>query len=183
MHRGLCATNTKAEQRVTAQSPVCCWQQLTMGRCTAFPGCTSKLPPPNLATQLYGFKPLVRSHWLGWPQESIHPRAGLWLQSCVLDSTVLMASKLCARHSPLSLLSSTRMTSFRSWEGVWLTTLCTERRMTESASLTKMKTTEIWGRSSEYVICLHLWEAWCSPGVHWEAGTAVVTVGGQPGRF
>lgn len=59
-------------------------------------------------------------------------------------------------HSPLSLLSSTRMTSLRSREGVRLTTLCTERRMTERASLTKMKTTEIWGRSAVWVTCLHL---------------------------
>lgn len=99
------------------------------------------------------------------------------------NSTALQIAKLCVLHSPLSLLSSTRMTSFRSWEGVWLTTLCTERRMTESASLTKMKTTEIWGRSSEYVICLHLWEACWLPGVQREAGTATATVGGQPGRF
>lgn len=30
--------------------------------------------------------------------------------------------------------------------------------MTERASLTKMKTTEIWGRSEAWVICLHLRE-------------------------
>lgn len=30
--------------------------------------------------------------------------------------------------------------------------------MTERASLTKMKTTEIWGRSVAWVICLHLRE-------------------------
>lgn len=59
-------------------------------------------------------------------------------------------------RSPLSLLSSTRMTSLSSGEGVWLTRLCTERRMTESASLTKMKTTEIWGSPSEGGACLHL---------------------------
>lgn len=60
-----------------------------------------------------------------------------------------LAGVLSWPHSPLSLLSSTRITSLRSWEGVWLTTLWTERRMTERASLTKMNTTEIWGRSSE----------------------------------
>lgn len=59
-------------------------------------------------------------------------------------------------HLPLSLLSSTRMISLSRCDGVWLTTLCTDRRMTESASLTKMKTTEIWGNSSGYDSCLHL---------------------------
>lgn len=44
---------------------------------------------------------------------------------------------------PLSLLSSTRMISLSRCAGVWLTTLWTERRITDRASFTKMKTTEI----------------------------------------
>lgn len=59
-------------------------------------------------------------------------------------------------NSPLSLLSSTRMISLSRCAGVWLTTLWTERRITDRASFTKMKTTEICGRSSGYVSCLHL---------------------------
>lgn len=177
-HRGLCDNNTR-EERVTGPEPSVLVQQLKMGchwaRC--FPGLHLQAVACQLSDSTLWFQATE-----SWPTDA------------ELDSTTLKASKSRAcpawipsismdSHSPLSLLSSTRMISFRSWDGVWLTTLCTERRMTESASLTKMKTTEIWGRSSEYVICRHLWEAWWSPGVQWEAGTAVVTVGGQPGRF
>lgn len=59
-------------------------------------------------------------------------------------------------HSPLSLLSSTRTISLRSREGVWLTTLCTDRRMTDRASLAKMNTTAICGSPSAGTASRHL---------------------------
>lgn len=72
--------------------------------------------------------------------------------NCQENNTFILLKVL-----PLSLLSSTRMISLSRCPGVWLTTLWTERRITDRASFTKMKTTEIWGRSSGYVSCLHLW--------------------------
>lgn len=62
----------------------------------------------------------------------------------------------CQGCSPSSLLSSTRMISLSRGAGVWLTALCTERRITDSASFTKMKMMEIWGRSFPYFSSLHL---------------------------
>lgn len=59
-------------------------------------------------------------------------------------------------YLPSSLLSSTRIISFSRWAGVWLTALCTDRRITDSASFTKMKIMEIWGRSLPYFSSLHL---------------------------
>lgn len=59
---------------------------------------------------------------------------------------------------PSSLLSSTKMISFSRCVGVWLTALCTERRITDRASLTKMKMMDIEGSSLEYFSSLHLEE-------------------------
>lgn len=39
---------------------------------------------------------------------------------------------------------------------MWLTALCTERRITDRASFTKMNMMEIWGSSLEYLSSLHL---------------------------
>lgn len=57
---------------------------------------------------------------------------------------------------PSSLLSSTRMISFSSCVGVWLTALWTDRRITDRASFTKMKMMDIWGSSLLYLSSLHL---------------------------
>lgn len=85
-----------------------------------------------------------------WRMSSRKYRAGVKLQASLMSFIVLI------KPLPLSLLSSTRTISFSRCAGVWLTTLWTERRITDRASFTKMKTTEIWGRSSGYVSCLHL---------------------------
>lgn len=57
---------------------------------------------------------------------------------------------------PSSLLSSTRMISFSSCVGVWLTALWTDRRITDRASFTKIKMMDIWGSSLLYLSSLHL---------------------------
>lgn len=63
---------------------------------------------------------------------------------------------ICPTDSPLLLLSSTSMISFRRWLGVLFMAERMERRMTDSASFTKMNTMLTCGRFEGYVMFLHL---------------------------
>lgn len=112
-------------------------------------------------SERYWIKPpqgLARSQWLPSVnvQQSICSERPRGSYSWNGDPYIFHSINKAAISLPLSLLSSTRMISLSKCAGVWLTTLWTERRITDSASFTKMKTTEIWGRSSGYVSCLHL---------------------------
>lgn len=61
-------------------------------------------------------------------------------------------------YSPLLLLSSTKIISFNKWAGVLSIAEWMERRITERASFTNMKTMLTSGRLSGKVRFLHLWE-------------------------
>lgn len=74
---------------------------------------------------------------------------------CVLCKVYSVISRAPA-DSPLLLLSSTSTISLRRWLGVLFMAEWMERRMTDSASLTKMNTMLTCGRLEGYDMFLHL---------------------------
>lgn len=84
----------------------------------------------------------------------------IWIISVCFVMCVMLTSHMKSNifppDSPLLLLSSTSTISLRRWPGVLFMADWMERRMTDSASFTKMNTMLTCGRSEGYDVFLHL---------------------------